>query len=237
MIVTDRFVFLHLHKSGGTFVNQALLRFVAGARLVGYHLPRSRVPPAYAALPALGLVRNPWSYYVSWYTFQARRRQPNPLFRLMSDGGRLDFSGTVRNLLDLGSGGARLDALIAALQPSYTDRGLNLPGFALEPIRASGLGFYSFLYRYMYDGPGMMHIGRMERMRADLIPMLVSVGHHVGAALRAYIEEGPAKNVSTHDAYATYYDDALRDLVAERDASVIARHGYRFGDAASTNSE
>jgi hypothetical protein len=237
MIVTDRFVFLHLHKSGGTFVNQALLRFVAGARQIGYHLPRSRVPPAYAALPALGLVRSPWSYYVSWYTFQSQRRQPNPLFRLMSQDGRLDFGGTLRNLLDLGSGGALLDRLLAALPPSYTNTGLNLPGFALEPIRASGLGFYSYLYRYMYDGVGLMHIGSMERMREDLVPMLVSVGQLVGPALRAYIAEEPAKNISSHAEYTAYYDDELRELVAERDASVIVRHGYRFGDSASTKSE
>jgi len=46
MIVTDRFVFLHLHKSGGTFVNECLLRFLPDARQVGYHLPRSMTPPA-----------------------------------------------------------------------------------------------------------------------------------------------------------------------------------------------
>ena len=35
MIVTDRFVFLQLHKSGGAFVNEALLRFVPTARVSG----------------------------------------------------------------------------------------------------------------------------------------------------------------------------------------------------------
>ncbi len=40
MIATDHIVFLHLHKSGGTFVNEGLLRFVPEARIVGYHLPR-----------------------------------------------------------------------------------------------------------------------------------------------------------------------------------------------------
>ena len=45
MIVTPRFVFLHLHKSGGTFVNTCLMQFVAGARQIGYHLPRSMIAP------------------------------------------------------------------------------------------------------------------------------------------------------------------------------------------------
>jgi hypothetical protein len=70
MIVTDAFVFLHLHKSGGSFVNDFVKRFYPSAREIGYHLPWSLVPDTHAYLPALGLVRNPWSNYVSWYTFQ-----------------------------------------------------------------------------------------------------------------------------------------------------------------------
>ncbi|HEX2789607.1 MAG TPA: hypothetical protein VHN17_04200 [Steroidobacteraceae bacterium] len=230
MIITDRFVFLHLHKSGGTFVNECLMRFLPDARQIGYHLPRSLIPPMSASLPALGLVRNPWSYYVSWFAFQSRRQEPNVLFRILSEERRLDFAGTVRNMLELGRTQQRLDALIAALPPRYTNRGLNLPGFALQGLRGSNLGFYSYLYRYMYDAPGMMHIGRMESMRTDLVPMLVSVGQGVSAALRAYIAEEPARNTSEHGSYVEHYDSELRELVALRDAPIIARHGYRFGD-------
>ena len=81
MIVTPRFVFLHLHKSGGTLVNTGLIRYIAGARHIGYHLPRSMLPEQFASLPLLGLVRNPWSYYVSWYSFQRARPRPNALLR------------------------------------------------------------------------------------------------------------------------------------------------------------
>ena len=60
MIVADRFVFLHLHKSGGSFVNEFLLRFVPDARRLGYHLPRSLTPATHASLPTLGfVVRSP----------------------------------------------------------------------------------------------------------------------------------------------------------------------------------
>jgi len=230
MIATEHFVFLHLHKSGGTFVNEGLLRFVPDARQIGYHLPRKLIPPPLAHLPVLGLVRNPWSYYVSWFAFQSARPQPNPLFRVLSDGGRLDFEGTLRNMLDLGASGARLDALIAALPAAYTNRGLNLPGAALAPIRNSGLGFYSYLYRYMYDGPGILHMGRMEHLREEFPKLLVAVGQPVSGPLRAYLTQAPASNTSEHAAYTKYYSDALRDLVAARDADLIARFAYRFGD-------
>ena len=230
MIATERFVFLHLHKSGGSFVNDFLLRFFADARQLGYHLPRKLVPPNLRHLPALGFVRNPWSYYVSWYFFQARRPQPNALFRILSDAGQLDFEHTVSNMLDLGTTGQRLDAILAALPKQYTNTGLNLPGFALEPIRGSGRGFYSYLYWYLYDGPGILHVRRMESLREELIQMLVAVGEPVSGPMRAYVNDAPARNVSEHESYAQYYGETLRDLVAARDAVVIRRHGYRFGD-------
>ena len=231
MIATERFVFLHLHKSGGSFVNDCLMRFLPDAQQIGYHLPRSLVPQPFAHLPVLGFVRNPWSYYVSWYTFQARRPQPNPLFRILSDDGQLAFEPTVRNMLELGSAARneRLDKLVAALPPMYGSRGLNLPGFALERIRGSGRGFYSFLYRYMYDGPGVLHIGRMERLREELPALLSGLGAPLAAPLREYIQSAPARNVSEHTDYAAYYSPQLRDLVGERDAEVIGRHAYGFG--------
>ena len=229
MIATDRFIFLHLHKSGGTFVIEFLKRFLPDTRQIGYHLPRSMVPPPLAHLPVLGLVRNPWSYYVSWYSFQSQRPQPNPLFRVLSEEGRLDFEHTVRNMLDLGTTGQYLEPLIAALPKSYLPHGLNLPGFALERLRASGRGFYSYLYHYLYEGPGITHIVRMERLREEFLPMLTAVGEPVSGAMRAYVQDAPDSNVSDHSAYTNYYDNALRDRVAERDAEIIERYGYRFG--------
>lgn len=229
MTVTDRFIYLHLHKTGGTFVSEFLTRFVPRARQIGYHLPRRMAPANVADLPALGFVRNPWSYYVSWYFFQTRRPQPNALFRILSDDGALDFEHTVANMLDLTTG-KRLDELVAALPRAYGTSGLNLPGFALEPIRASGRGFYSYLYRYLYDAPGAMHIRRLDHMRAELIPMLQTVGQPVSGAMYDYVRSAPATNKSEHAAYAEYYGEALRDLVAARDAEIIARHGFQFGD-------
>jgi hypothetical protein len=231
MISTGRFVFLHLHKSGGTFVNECLLRFIPGARQVGYHLPRHLIPVESAALPVLGIVRSPWSYYVSWFSFQAARPQPNVLYRLLSENGRRDFGGTVRNLLELGKNAGNLDRLLEALPQAYGRHGINLPCFALAPIRDSGMGFYAYLYQYMFgNGDDLLTIGRMESLRQELPRMLETVGECVSREMREFIDHAAPRNVAGHARYTEFYDDELRDLVAERDASVIERHGYRFGD-------
>jgi len=231
MIVTERFAFIHLHKSGGSFVNECLQRFFPDARQLGYHLPSSLLPAELRQLPVLGFVRNPWSYYVSWYAFQSQRPQPNALFRCVSDDGALDFRGSVRNLLLLGEDAPRLERLLALLPDRYGAQGfgLNLPNFALAPIRGSGLGFYSFLFRYMYTGGvGEPWIGRCETLRADFLRFLEHVGAPVGAELRDFIDNAAPRNTSRHGDWRSYYDRELVELVAQRDASVIERFGYRF---------
>lgn len=231
MIVTPRFVFLHLHKSGGTFVNECLIKYVADARQIGYHLPRSMVPPEFAHLPTLGFVRNPWSYYLSWYSFQQERAHPNFLFRILSDDGVLDFEPTVRNMLNLGAGSIRLDMLLRSLPSAYSNQGLNLPNFALAPIRDTRVGFYTYLYRYLYGGGAEPAIvGRMEEMRDELVPMLEQVAHSPSDEMRSFIAGALPRNTSRHGNYTQYYSDELRKLVAKRDEEVIARHGFVFGE-------
>ena len=228
MIATDRFVFLHLHKSGGTFVNECLLRHVPGARQLGYHLPRALIPVELRHLPILGVVRNPWSYYVSWYAFQAARPQPNPLFGVLSRNRELGFAATIRNMLELGSDRELLAATVRALPARYTNRGLNLPGPALAGITDSGEGFYSFLFRYMFGEPVPPLIARMESVRSELPALLEQAGVEPGPELRRHLALAPPSNLSSHGAYADYYDAELAELVAQRDRAVIERFGYRY---------
>lgn len=230
MIVAPRFVFLHLHKSGGTFVNELLMRHVPGARQIGYHLPRSLLPAEFTHLPVLGTVRSPWSYYVSWYAFQQARPQPNALFRVLSAENTLGFRGTIARMLRLGEDEALLDAVVAALPAQYTNRGLNLPGFALARIRGTGRGFYSFLYDYLYAGATPAHVARMESLREEMRWLLGLVGEPLAPAFEQELFSMPARNTSHHGPAADYYDQELARDVALRDAPVIEAYGYAFGD-------
>jgi|SRR5882724_98940 len=233
MIATNRFVYIHLHKSGGSFVNECLLRFSPGAHQLGYHLPLSLLPEPLRALPVLGFVRSPWSYYVSWYAFQSQRPQPNALFRCVSDDSTLDFKTSVRNLLELGDDPARLHRLLTLLPDRYGEPGfgLNLPNFALAPIRDSGLGFYSYLFRYMYTRTGTQpFIGRCENLRAEFLGFLERAGIEATAELREFVLNASPRNTSHHGDWRDYYDRALADAVAERDASVIERFAYCFSE-------
>lgn len=90
MLITERFVFVHLPKTGGTFVADAVSMLYGGfqfGRAVDFaakrppanqpfcfrnqfkHLSRQRTPEPFRYLPLLATVRNPYSRYVSQYRF------------------------------------------------------------------------------------------------------------------------------------------------------------------------
>jgi hypothetical protein len=81
----------------------------------------------------------------------------------------------------------------------------------------------------MYSGEGPIDIARMERMRDQLPPKLNAIGAAISPAAASYLATAPATNTSAHAVYAGYYGSDLRDLVAERDADIIAQYGYSFG--------
>lgn len=228
MIVTDRLLFLHLHKSGGTFVNALLMQCVPSSRQIGYHLPYREVPAAYRDRPVVGTVRSPWAYYVSWYHFQVSRPKPNILFQICSSDGKLDFKETIANLVNLSGDETRLTLLERGLPDTYRNTGLNLTKRCVGELREQGLGFYSFLYDRLYAGADEPRILRAERLREELREVLSALGHLPNACADRFLDEAPPLNVSRHDAPSRYFDDRLASLVANRDRRVIDRYDYAF---------
>jgi hypothetical protein len=94
VIITDRFVYIHMPKTGGTFVTE-MLRHLYGLRgspnpwrrtywkltiknytSLNKHGTCSQIPREYGHLPIVGCVRNPFDRYVSTYAFEWWRMYP-----------------------------------------------------------------------------------------------------------------------------------------------------------------
>src|SRR5678815_660190 len=134
MLVTDKFVFVHLPRSGGTFTSELIKRFFPSAHEIGYHLPRTLLPVEYSHLPVLGAVRNPWDFYVSWYYHVWPRDASTALISWVTENGAVGFSGAIRNALDLAVSD-RLDALINMLPEEVDYSKSNIPNITKEAIR------------------------------------------------------------------------------------------------------
>jgi hypothetical protein len=231
MLVTDRFVFVHLPRSGGTFVSEVIEKFFPEAREIGYHLPLSALPAEFSHLPVLGTVRNPWDFYVSWYHHQQSNNRRGPLISFLTENRSLGFAGMMRNALNL-SEHANLDALIEALPEdfNYRDRNIaNLTRDMMRRIRGSGMGLYSFRFKEMFGVADKIVFCRLDRLRDDLLAFFSGIGVD-GNELCRYVSALDNKNTSEHRHYSSYYTPELAALVAERDRTVVERFGFVFDD-------
>jgi len=235
MIVTEKFAFIHLHKTGGQTLNDVIRRAIPGHEVVGYHFPRRELPEQYAHLPVVAVVRNPWDWYVSWYSFNRRPGIRNPLFNVVSDSGEDDFKSTVTNLVRLGSDAAvsklyRND-LIQLLPETLDDnQGVGLIRDDIRGFAGSKAGYYSWLVERMLGDlhDRRLHIARFENLADDFLAIMRELDVPELEALQTELDKRERKNASSHSHYSHYYDDELRELVTTLEQPVIERFDYRF---------
>ena len=232
MLITDKFIFLHLPRAGGTFVYEVVRKFFPSAREIGYHFPRELLPREYSHLPILGVVRNPWEFYISWYEHVRPRNTASIMFcGWLSDNGKLDFVETTRNALNLGSNNERLDVLIEMLpeQVDYSKRNIpNITKASMRKVRGTGVGYYTFRFNQIFGNPDDVHVCRLDSLREDLVAFFDGIGV-ASHELRDYVLGLDNKNTSEYSQESTYYTAELAELVQIRDRELIERFGFTFG--------
>jgi hypothetical protein len=234
MLVTDKFVFLHLPRAGGTFVYDVVTKFFPSAHEIGYHFPRTLLPREYCHLPLLGTVRNPWEFYVSWYHYHQSSETYSPsknvLFCCVSEDRKLDFVETIYNALDLGVDEKKLDSLMQSLPERFEHQKRKVPNLTKDlmcNIRGSGLGLYSFRFNEMFGRADDVFFCRVETLRKDLMSFFDRIGVATDD-LQRHVFGLEKKNSSDHRHYSTYYTRELAQLVLMRDSHLIQRFGFTF---------
>ncbi len=238
MIVTDHFVYIHVSRTGGTFLNKLIMKQIPGARMLQYHGHLEDLPAAHAHLPVIGFVRNPWDWYVSMYSDYRRKSQF--VYRILSDGGTFGFERTVTRFLNLGDGSTTSRGLLRRLAQT-APRAIDarrpernqLPGLRSEHFAnyPKGMGYYSWLLQLMFRSARRptIHIGRFENLRAAALRLFEETGTPVTNRLVAYLREAPPLNASPRPGnFVDAYGAGLEALVAEREATIINRFGYEF---------
>jgi len=230
MIVTDKFVFVHFPRTGGTFITDVIMRFFPSAHEIGYHLPRSLLPNEYSHLPVLGSVRNPWEFYVSWYYHVWPRDAATPLHSWLSENGTHEFEGATRNALNIGTDNDRLDALIEKMPDEVDYQKRNVPNItksALRKVRGTGVGYYTFRFNHLFGKADEVFFCRQESLRIDLIRFLEMIGA-ANNEIRTHILKSEKRNAADHSHYSSYYTPELAELVSIRECAILERFGYTF---------
>jgi len=103
VILARDFVFLHFPRSGGTFVRHALAHHAPAEWRVEQlfeHVGPDRIPESHAGLPRFGFIRNPYSWYVSWYHY-SRKHGGIEFFERITGGQDLSFDETLRRCFEV----------------------------------------------------------------------------------------------------------------------------------------
>ena len=238
MIVTDHFVYLHVSRSGGTFLNKLIRQHVPGARMLQYHGHLKDLPEEYAHLPVIGFVRNPWDWYVSMFSDYARKRQY--IFEIISNRGVLDFDATVTRFLTLGDdkiSSRKLLRRLATMAPKVIDvrrpPQSHLPGLKSEHFKnyPADIGYYSWLVQLMFESERdhQIQYGQFENIRAEALRLFEETGTPITNAITAYLDQAEPLNASPRPkSYVDCYGPELMQLVAEKDGYFVDRFGYQF---------
>ena len=235
MITTDKFVFIHMHKTGGQSLGHILEACIPSTKHIGYHYPYHMLPEEYADLPVVGMVRNPWDWYVSWYAFNTRQGVGNPLFFVLSDGFQANYKSTLKNLITLGddtpSSRNYRRALIDILPETMEgNSGVGLTKDTIEAMDATGIGYYSWQFHRMHGDTdrAQVHIGRFENLQDEFLRIMRELDVGEVEAIETKFDKTPRMNSSRHSHYSKYLDEELHDLIAEKEGGLIEKYGYTF---------
>ena len=234
MICTSKFTFMHLHKTGGQSISDALLHCVKDAEQIGYHLPLRLLPEQAKSRPIIGVIRNPWDWYVSWYVFNNLRGVKNPLFSIVSRGKQAGFRETIKNLTRYPEATASNETMKRshkALLPEQfeNDGGAGFTKRCVREFDSPTEGYYSLLVRRMLGEPtANVHLIRFESLEQDLLEVLDKLNVPETEAISRYLSNQPKKNSSPRGHYSQYYDTDLSALIEEKEKGLINRFGYSF---------
>jgi hypothetical protein len=242
MICTSKFSFIHLHKTGGQSINELLLTQIPEAKEIGYHLPVAHLPSEARSLPVIGVIRNPWDWYVSWYAFNNLRGVKNPLFNIVSRGKQADFKETIENLLrypEINAQNAIFKNCHRALLPESfeSDGGAGFTKDCVDFFQSNEKGYYSLLVERMFgEESDSLKLLRFERLATEFRHAVSELQVPEAGNILAALNQQPRKNSSARGHYAHYYDDELRDLVAEKEFSIVQRFEYAFEEPPQNSS-
>lgn len=181
------------------------------------------------AIDAICVVRNPWDWYVSRYFFRQQRDASQDGERVPADHCGEGSEGFRRHML---------------LLKEHIDNGTPVLNSDGEPARTRTyvpLTLSGWHYRIVGEGKpvytgttavapksGGVLYGRFENFEHDVPDMLQKTAGWPHIRTHAIVTRWGKVNASRHTRYREYYDDELRNLVADWDQRYINEFGYEF---------
>lgn len=223
-MLTKDFIHIHIPRTGGQQTREAVSRL--GSPQI-YHWDMTHITvkdarrelakilgeQAAAASKAFCFVRNPWDWYVSRFFFRAQRDHWENEEIVPADFWK-NGDGNFRRHMEM------LKHAIDTGRPILAENGEAASTRTYAPITLSG-------WHYKMTDGGVDRVGRFENFLEDLVAILTSTSDMKEERIRKIIGNRKV-NDSQHRNYRDYYDDELKQWVAEWDARYIEEFRYEF---------
>jgi hypothetical protein len=213
MITCDNATFVHVPKCGGTY-----LRTILADR---YSLHEEcALPSIYNKNQLIGFVRNPYSWYVSWYNFKNTGSdiyRSNDIYK-MCNRGPVSFEKYIDNL--------------ANPTREFKERYYSvLRTFdviaSLYQVARTWIDSDKPFYEHMYDCYLLNNVKvyKNETMTQELPMILDSVGM-LDDEIQQRLNVTPRINISKQVDYKSYYSKELSDLVFNGHQRILTTYNY-----------
>lgn len=211
MYATDKFIFIHLMRTGGS----SCIEKMNGID-VGYHQPRRCMPEKYQHLPIIGNVRDPFEWYVSLYKHSRRQQRMPQVLNCILDYKDYSFKDSIKMLND--TSWMTDDDKKRALanfpdEYDWNDSCQNLIKSDFISYLESDDGFLTWLFKHMYsvDGGSVddVHYCRLEQLDSDWIEF-------IGYPMNKF-----QKINATDVEFDVEFDDELKSLIKKKDKFYI----------------
>lgn len=212
MILHKDFVYLHMPKTGGTWMRHICRQMPGYIRETRQHLGLSDIPPDHAHKPVYTHVRNPWDWYVSMYSHW-NRNYSQKIHEFISPPAHWDestrwmahvFGEDFETSLHRYAKSSRPEV---ARNQSYS---LSFQRFTAHPtINPTVLKFE--------EGLEQTALRTFEKLDIPLSDMF-----------RRFLLGFGKANRTIHPPYREFYSDKTRQLIAQREQSIIQRFNYQF---------
>lgn len=209
MVISEQFVFAHIPKTGGVFLQDVIRRhFPVERQWDGgqSHHSIEFLPPGHRDKPVFAVLRNPWAWYLSWFSY-CRAEGGNEEFRRNYNPETGNFSECIRKLL----------------QPNHSDPVIN------EYMERHNIGLFEMHRYHIMDTDCPDHdvsYGRLEHLQEDFLAFLGRHSIAIPDGLDSALARKPV-NTSRHGAWQDAYDEALFTLVAEKERRIVRIGNYR----------
>jgi hypothetical protein len=203
-LLCKHFVFIHFPRTGGTFIRETLAKHLPGNWEVIVnpgHATVHEIPAKY------------WDWYVSlyWGWRAVSARNPNAfrghvIEKIVAVSSDNCFKTIVRNMLHF---------------PALEKQGIG-------PMTWLYMNMYGFTLASLEQDPENLVIKNFEGIRENLMEVLTSVGVPISQALKDAIRYGPPTDTFERSRYQDYYDEELRELVAQKESAILRKYGYLY---------